>query len=122
MTDTWSEEIGFSLNGKYEFLNEDGVYVIAEINDGISNVRYVGSGNLFDRITAHRSDNESNNCLKNVMSDTDNVKIKSIVIGNDEDRANTEYTCYKHYLDNGHNLCNKIAPYGKFVTGMTVPF
>ena len=122
MTDTWSAEIGFAPTGKYEFPDEDGVYVIAEINDGTANVRYVGSGNLHDRIDDHLSSNEPNNCLKNVMSDTDNVKIKSIIINNDTDRDNIEYTCYKYYLDKDHSLCNEIAPPGEFITGITAPF
>ena len=122
MGNTWSEEIGFGSQGGYVFPDEDGVYVIAKIIDGIHNVRYVGSGNLHDRVNDHLSSTEPNNCLKDVMSNTHNVKIKSVVISNDANRSNVEYTCYKHYLGNGHNLCNKIDPPGQFISDMPVPF
>jgi len=118
----WSQEIGFAPNGTYEFPDEDGVYVIAKIIDGTSQVRYVGQGNIHDQMELHKSNNEPNSCLKTVMSDTSNTKVRSTTISNQTDRDNAEFTYWKHYVDNGHNLCNKIAPPGKWVANIPLPF
>ena len=122
--ETWSEEIGFSPEGTYEFPNEDGVYVIAQVlDDGTYNVRYVGQGNIYERMQAHKNfDTEQNECLAEIMSDTTNVKVRSVVASNEDERDNLEHTYYEHYRTQGHNLCNEISPHGKYLTGIFVPF
>lgn len=123
MTITWSNEIGFGPNGTYEFPDNDGVYVIAQIIDGTAIVRYVGKGNIYDRMEAHKDwKNEQNECLADVMKDTSNVKVRSAIISDPTERANVEYTFYKHYLDNGHSLCNKIEPEGSWLSQIPLPF
>ena len=120
----WSQEIGFGPNGTYQFPDKDGVYVIAEVDvNGIYQIRYVGQGNIYDRMEAHKDwQNEPNECLSAVMKYTGSVKVKSVVIGKQEDRDNIEYTYWKHYSDKGHNLCNKIEPSGKWVAQIPLPF
>lgn len=122
MAVVWSQTIGFSPNGIYQFPEEDGVYVIAEIINGTPKVRYVGQGNIYDRMELHKSSNEPNACLKKVMSDTSNVQVRSAIINNQTERDDAEYTYYKYYLDNEHNLCNEIIPSGKWLVGIPTPF
>jgi hypothetical protein len=124
MSIVWSGEIGFSSTGTYEFPDANGVYVIAEIGiDGKYHVRYVGQGNIHDRMEAHKDwSSEPNDCLSLVMKYTGNVKVKSTLLDNQTDRDNVEYTYWKHYQLNGHNLCNEIAPTGRFIEGIPLPF
>lgn len=121
MTYSWIE-VRFGLGGTYELPDKDGVYVIAEIIDDRPNVRYVGSGNIYDRINDHQRSDEPNSCLKNVMSDTSNVKIRFTLIGDNTKMYNVEYTFYKYYLDHSHSLCNQRDPPGEFVPGLVPPF
>lgn len=124
MSIVWSGKIGFSQNGTYEFPDEDGVYVIAEIGiDDKYHVRYVGQGNIYDRMEDHKDwSNEPNECLSAVMKYTGNVKVRSVVISDQDDRDNMEYTYWKYYTDNGHKLCNKIAPIGNWMANIPLPF
>ncbi len=124
MTIVWSQEIGFSSNGTYEFPDTDGVYVIAEKGiDGKYHVRYVGQGNIYDRMEDHKDwQNEPNPCLALVMRYTGNVNVKSTILSNQTDRDNVEYTYWKHYTNQGHELCNKVAPTGRFIEGIPLPF
>lgn len=122
MTVTWSEVIGFSSNGTRQPPDEDGVYVIAEVINNTYHVRYVGKGNILERMDVHTSSNEPNTCLKTVMSDTSNVKIRHAIINNETDRTNVEYTFWKYYTNGGHQLCNEIAPTGRWLDDITVPF
>ena len=122
MTVVWSQAIGFSPGGTYEFPDEKGVYAIAEIINNTPNVRYVGQGNIFDQMELHKSSNEPNNCLKKVMSDTSNVKVKSTTLSNQTERDNVEHTFYEHYIGKKHSLCNKITPSGKWHKGIPLPF
>src|SRR5438876_10652449 len=115
MSVIWSQEIGFGPNGTYQFPYADGVYVIAELTNGIPEVRYVGQGNIYERMEVHKSASESNPDLRIVMSDLSNVKVRSTIISNQTDRDNLEYTYWKYYTDKGHNLCNKVAPPGQWV-------
>ena len=119
----WSQEIGFAPNGTYQFPDEDGVYVIAEIIDGTLQVRYVGQGNIYDRMEDHKDwQNEPNECLAGVMKYTNDVKVKSTIISDQTERDNLEYTFWKHYVDNGHSLCNVVIPSGKWVADIPLPF
>lgn len=122
MTITWSGVIGFGSTGTYEFPDEDGVYVMAEITGKESEVRYVGQGNIYTQIELHKSSNEPNPCLKGVMSDTSNVKVQWAIIADQTDRDNAEFTYWKHYSNEEHNLCNKISPPGEYVAGIPLPF
>ncbi|MDI1496265.1 MAG: hypothetical protein K8823_1573 [Cenarchaeum symbiont of Oopsacas minuta] len=121
---TWSKEIGFTPTGGYVFPNEDGVYVIAQVlEDGTYNVRYVGQGNIYDRMEDHKNfETEQNECLAEVMRYATNVKVRSVVVSNEEERKNLERTCYEYYMAQGHNLCNEIKPHGEYLEGITVPF
>lgn len=123
MSIVWSGEIGFSSTGTYEFPDADGVYVIAEIVGDKYHVRYVGQGNIYDRMESHKDwSNEPNDCLSLVMKYTGNVKVKSTIITNATERNNVEYTYWKHYVNQGHKLCNKIPPVGQFIDGIPLPF
>ena len=71
----------------------------------------------------HMSDREPNSCLKAVMSNTSNVKMKFTSISNGTERDNIESTFYQHYKIKGHNLCNRISPpSGVWLGGITLPF
>lgn len=122
MSVNWSPEIGFGPNGIYQFPDADGVYVIAKITNGITEVRYVGQGNIYERMESHKNDDEPNSCLKIIMSDLSTIKVRSVLINNQTDRGNLEYTLWKHYANMGHKLCNKIPPPGQFIAGIAVPF
>ena len=113
---------GTAKNPK-EFPQEDGVYVIAQKNDNVLEARYVGRGNINDRIDYHESNDEDNECVKSVMKDrVDKVKVYYVTLSGDEDRKNIEYTLYKHYKNNNHRLCNKTVPEGKWITDLSLPF
>ncbi len=123
MTITWSSEIGFGPNGTYVFPDDNGVYIIAQISNGVPNVRYVGKGNIHDRMESHTNwQNESNECLADIMKDPNNVRVKSTIISDSAEMANIEYTYYKYYLEKGHSLCNKIKPIGSVVIELPIPF
>jgi hypothetical protein len=86
-------------------------------------VRYVGQGNIYERMEDHKDwSNESNECLAFVMKYKGNVKVKSTILSNQTDRDNVEYTYWKHYVNQGHKLCNKVAPTGRFIEGIPLPF
>ena len=88
MTITWSPEIGFAPNGPYTFPDADGVYVIAQVVDGITHVRYIGKGNIYERMESHKNwQSESNECLADVMKDTSNGKVRSAIISDSVEMA-----------------------------------
>ena len=122
--EVWSNEIGFSYNGTYEFPPEDGIYVIAQLlDDGTYNVRYIGQGNIYDRMEHHKNyETEKNECLAQVMSNTTNVKVRSVVVPNEEERDNLEHTYYKQYMEQKHKLCNENTPHGKYLEDTFAPF
>ena len=56
------------------------------------------------------------------MKYTNDVKVKSTIISDQTERDNLEYTFWKHYVDNGHSLCNVVTPSGKWVADIPLPF
>ena len=122
MAVNWSKEVQPVPGRMDEFPDDDGVYVIAQVVN-IDLVRYVGQGNIRDRMTQHQDYyNEPNQCLRNVMRNTHNVKVCYAIIPNRKERNDVEYTLYAAYLYYGHQLCNKIEPAGDPIHRMRVPF
>ena len=66
--------------------------------------------------------NEQNACLKKVMSNTDNVEVRSAVIKDKDKRDNLEYTYFKWYKNNEHPLCNENIPHGELLEDISIPF
>lgn len=118
----WGPRVGIGPSGTYEFPSAPGVYVFAEETAARANVRYIGrTGDLQQRISDHLAHSD-NDCLQGVLDDTTNVKIKVTVQGSKTARMNIEYTCYRHYLNRRHSLCNDAEPKGRYLEKMPLPF
>ena len=119
----WGGVVGISPDGQYEFPQDPGVYVFAQVDADNVHVRYVGmAANLDERISAHLGGTNENDCLQKVLRDTSTVKIRASVQHNKALRINLEHTCYRHYSEQGHQLCNAYKPKGAFVEGAALPF
>lgn len=122
MVTEWSQEIIFVRGGTFKFPNADGVYVIARVINGVSSVCYVGKGNIAERMQAHMDyQNEENEDLANEMRNLVNIQVRFTVLEDADERSNAEFTCYKHYLNKNHPLCNERSPAGQWIE-VTVPF
>ena len=98
--------------------DSDGVYTVAETRKQGVYTRYVGQGNIRDRINHHMSDGEKNDCLAEVMQGDVTVYF---VLLDKKWLDDVEYTVYKMYKDAGRNLCNKDKPPGKLINGVEIP-
>lgn len=120
----WGAVVGISLYGQYRFPRAPGVYVFAQVDArGATHVRYVGqASNLDDRIYAHLGGYGNNMCLKTVLGNALNVRIRAAVQYDKGARANLEHTYYKHYSKRRHRLCNALKPKGRYLEGVMLPF
>ncbi len=111
----WIGPIGFVSYGRpLKFPDTGGVYVIA-CDEPSDYIRYVGQGNIRDRMNVHENwHNEPNECLAKVMR-TGNVRIYFAEIPDARERNNVEHTLYVHYRKEGHTLCNESEPVGSYV-------
>ena len=117
----WGPKVGIGPTGTYEFPSDPGVYVFAEETAAGIIVRYVGrTDDLRQRINDHLAGSD-NDCLRRVLDDTTNVKIRVTVQGSKEIQKNIEHTCYVHYLSSGH-LCNDVEPEGRDLGENSLPF
>jgi len=117
----WSKPIHYATGGSFTWPNTEGVYVIAkEVNTKLK-AKYVGQGNLRERMGEHESKSESNSCLKNVMSSRDDLKVHYAKVSYQSDRENIEFTLFQLYggLD---KLCNEITPTGNYDYTIKGPF
>jgi len=117
----WSKGIIYEKGGKFKWPDKEGVYVIAKEIDKKLKARYVGQGNLCDRMKVHESDDEPNMCLKKVMSDRDDVKVYYAKVAKQTDRENVEYTLVSLY-GGIENLCNETTPIGELDYTVNGPF
>jgi len=117
----WSDGIIYVIGGKHQYPKHEGVYVIAKKIDGKKKARYVGRGNIYDRMKVHESDDEPNSCLKKVMSDRDNLVVHYAKVPNQTERENAERTLFD-YFGGAEKLCNEVMPEGQFIPTMNVPF
>lgn len=102
--------------------DQNGVYVISELVDDVKVARYVGKGNIKENMARHKSDDEQNSKLKDLMQNrTFQYRVDFALIENDMDMDNAEYTLFKHYggLD---KLYNEITPSGEWDNTVTPPF
>lgn len=117
----WNSPIHYESGGNFTWPKSEGVYVIAKEIDGKIKAKYVGQGNLYERMTAHEGKDEQNTCLKKVMDDRDNVKVYYAKVTNQVDRENAEYTLFQLY-GGTDKLCNQIAPVGQLDYEIKGPF
>ncbi len=124
MSVEWSKEIRYGGGGSYEWPGYDGVYVIAKKSNNNLFARYVGQGNIKERMSAHENwKTEENDCLKEIMKNRDEfTKVFHAEIKDDQDRNNAEYTLYAYY-GGKDNLCNEIdPPLGETIYTLNFPF
>lgn len=117
----WSKPIHYETDGTFKWPKTEGVYVIAKEIDAKMKAKYVGQGNLYERMTAHEGKDEQNTCLKKVMSDRDNLKVYYAKVPKQTDRENAEYTLF-HLYGGTEKLCNEVAPIGKLDYEIKGPF
>ena len=118
---TWNGPITYSTGGKFTYPKYSGVYIIAKTIDGIKKAKYVGQGNIYERMKVHESDDEPNSCLKKTMSNRDDIKVFYTEIKNETDRDNAEFTLYNFY-GGSDNLCNENTPFGEYDYDISGPF
>jgi len=118
----WSKPIQYGGDGKYDWPDYDGVYVIAKKSDEKLKAIYVGQGNIIENMQRHENKNEQNVCLKDFMQKRGkDTKVYHAKITNDEDRNNAEYTVFAYY--GGKDLlCNENIPYGENIYTLNFPF
>ncbi len=116
-----NEEKGSGKKG-LSYPDEDGVYVIGEAIDGKQVARYVGKGNISGNISAHKSGNEQNEELKDLMQNRPyKYRINFALVSDETDMANAEFTLFTHY-GGVDKLYNKIIPEGVRDETVTFPF
>lgn len=119
----WSDVVGVVPGGRYKFPLDPGVYVFAQAGTGGAHVRYVGqASNLAERISAHLGGSGGNDCLRDALRDESIVRIRAAVQRNGDVRAGLERTCYRHYYELGHKLCNAYEPKGEILEEVAMPF
>lgn len=96
--------------------------MFAKVSAAGDRVKYVGrTGNLQERIAGHIKGSE-NDCLKAVLDDYGDVKIRATIQAGENVRKNTGHTCYRHYRSLGHALCNDALPEGRYLGEIQWPF
>ena len=119
----WDPQVFVLPGGSYRFPAAPGVYVFAEALAVGFNVRYVGRAvDLQERIDAHFQGSGGNDCLRNLLYNPHNVRIRITYQPDIRQQMNVEHTCYMHYYALGHALCNTSVPKGTFLGGMYLPF
>lgn len=88
-----------------------GVYVIANFDGTDIIARYVGKGDINQRIADHKDSTEE--CMEKALDD--NRKIYYSVIGSETDRSNIEHTLYHRYGGMEDKLCNDQEPEGNLI-------
>lgn len=116
----WSN-IHYETGGTFRWPKEEGIYVIAKEINNKYKAQYVGQGNLHERMQEHESKDEPNVCLKDVMSNRDNLKTFYAKVPNQTDRENAEFTLFVLY-GGLEKLCNEITPTGKYDYTIKGPF
>lgn len=122
MTLKWSSRITYGHpNSTFEYPKNQGVYIIAEKINGKTHAKYVGQGNIYERMKDHESKSEPNDCLRKVMGNLDPVEVYYALVPHQTDRDNAEYTLFDLYggLD---KLCNDVTPFGNFDYTVEGPF
>lgn len=119
---TWSKEIRYVSGGTHTYPKSDGVYVISKKIGKKSYPKYVGQGNLRERMDMHESKNEPNSCLKKVMDDRDYVRVHYAKVSGQTNLDNAEYTLWYYYGGTLGKLCNEIVPSGETVYDLNFPF
>lgn len=95
----------------------NGVYLVAQPSVG---ARYVGQGNVQERVAAHRNGTGGNSCITDVMSNS--VRLGYAII-DDATLDDVERTVYERYNDlYPGKLCNKELPPGKVIELQSFPF
>ena len=119
----WEPMVSVASDSMYSFPPLPGVYVFAEAFADGFNVRYVGrASSLQERIIAHLQGTGGNDCLRNVLHNCYSVKVRVTLQSSLSRQMDIEHTCYIHYRELGHSLCNASVPQGTFLWGMSVPF
>ena len=96
------------------FPSWNGIYVIAEITGPkLVRVRYVGKGNIAERIADHTSGTDRNKCMIELMRTK--VKVKYAKIDSTTKRSDAEHSLYDIYAKR-HKLCNEKVPDGDKIT------
>jgi len=102
--------------------DEDGVYVISELIEKGQIARYVGKGNIRERISAHKDDTEQNKDLKDLMQNRlYQYRVDFALVSNETDMSNAEFTLFTHY-GGIPKLYNDVIPTGVWDDTVTVPF
>lgn len=109
----WSTEIFYQQGGTLKYPKHEGVYVIALKINGKKKAKYVGQGNIYERMNVHESKNEPNDCLKKVMGDRDNVFAYYALVPHQQDRDNAERSLVDYF--GLPTLCNEQLPMGDIV-------
>lgn len=99
---------GYGFDG---YPPKNGAYVIAE-NKKFP--RYVGIGNIHDRMDFHESERETNSNLKRLMANRTNSVVVAYVLCSESDSENVEHTLYNRYSV-CYNLYNEREPNGKII-------
>lgn len=78
--------------------NEDGVYALCTLqSDDTYKVRYVGQGNIQDRLKYHLSEQEQNEDLKNHISKGYTMKVFYAIVATQADRDSIELFLYNRF-------------------------
>lgn len=102
--------------------DEDGVYVLSELTTEGQIARYVGKGNIRERISTHKDDTEQNKDLKDLMQNRPyQYRIDFALVSNETDMSNAEYTVFTRY-GGITKLYNDVIPPGVWDDTVTVPF
>lgn len=89
--------------------DSDGVYALCTLQDsGKYKVRYIGQGNLKDRLVYHLSENEENIELKQHIKKGYKMKASYAEVGAQKDRNAIEFFLYNKFMPE----FNKITPPG----------
>ena len=124
MTITWRGPIYYSNTGEgpTAYSNDSGVYLIYEKNDYSEIVKYVGQAdNIRERMTKHRSNDEENEKLKELMQNRiNNVRVRYTTVHEVIRRNNLEHTMF-YYFGGLEKLYNKIIPRGVHIEGLNYP-
>jgi len=104
-----------------DYPDENGVYVIAEKLDNEIRARYVGQGNIKQRISDHKNDNGVNDELEDLMQNRKNdYRIYYSLLSNQTDMDNAEFSVFTGY-GGLKKLYNKKIPSGTLVP-INLPF
>ena len=99
---------GYGFDG---YPPKNGAYVIAE-NKKFP--RYVGIGNIHDRMDFHESERETNSNLKRLMANRTNSVVVAYVLCSESDSENIERTLYTEY-SLSYSLYNEKKPNGEII-------